>query len=184
MHSLAKSIAVAAVAATAVAAAQSADARQWNATPAALAQDYAQIIDTRSDREIVLVLWIAPQILPDNPENQAARDILARYLLVATVHADVSTVGTMSFRPPAEIVLHTDSGDERAPLDDGAIPPAAFGMMTAMQRVFTQSLGNMGAGTHWVTFDGAGVDGCGPGVFWIEFAGEKYDYQTPIPGCQ
>ncbi len=158
-------------------------ARQWKATPTALAQDYAQIIDSRSEREIVLILWLTPQIVEDTPANAAARDVLSSYVVVGVIHADMSPVGRFEFRTPEGVALRTAGGAKRKPLDQSAIAPMAVGIVAGMQSVFSQALGPMGKGTHWLTFDAEEIRSCEEGVFWIDYAGEQYDYRTPIPGC-
>ena len=158
-------------------------ARQWKATPTTLAQDYVQIVDSRSQREIVLILWLSPQIVDDSPANAAAKEVLSSYVVVGIIHADISTLGRFAFRTPENVALRTAGGAERKPLDQSEVAPAAAGIVTVMQNVFSQALGPMGEGTRWVTFDAARISSCEEGVFWIDYDGEQYDYRTPIPGC-
>ena len=101
--------------------------------------------------------------------------------MIGTVHAKVS-MGRFTFLDPEEVVLRFKDYGKRRPLDPGSLPPTATAMVTVLQRTFSQAIGPMGKGMHWVTFEGAGINSCGPGVVWIDFAGEEDDYRTPIPG--
>lgn len=158
-------------------------ARQWTTTPTALATDYAQIIDSRSNREVVALIWLTPEMIKAEPKNELARDVLKKYIVIGTAHAKISTMGKFTFLNPKEVVLRIKGVGKRRPLDPNSIPPSVIGVVTAMQRVFSQAFGKLGKGMHWVTFVGDGIDSCGPGLFWVDFAGEHYDYRTPIPGC-
>ena len=131
---------------------------------------------------MVLIFWAAPEMMEAEPNNEAARDVLRNYIVIGVAHAKIA-MGQFTFFDPEEVVIRIEGGGERRPLDPDSIAPAAAGMVTVMQRAFTQAIGKLGQGTHWLTFEGAGIDSCGPGVFWVDFAGEQYDYRTPIPGC-
>ena len=78
-----------------------AEARQWRATPMALAQDYVQIIDQRSPGELVIVFWVSPQLIQQAPANERARQLLAKNMVVGVVHADISPGGSFTYRTPA-----------------------------------------------------------------------------------
>ncbi len=160
----------------------SSDARQWRVTPQAAAQEYVIINDQRSPNEIVLVFWMTPRLLPDQPQNETAKAMLTRNLLVGIAHADVSAGGAMSFRAPTNITLVT-GGQNRPPLAGSQIEPASAGALTTMSQVFAQALGPLGKGTKWHVFDGSGISSCRSGSFAISYAGENYTYETPIPGC-
>ena len=49
-----------------------ATARPWNSTPVGLATNYLQIIDQRSDKEVVAIFWIAPEMYKAEPKNEVA----------------------------------------------------------------------------------------------------------------
>ncbi len=53
-----------------------ASARQWRATPDAVARDYATITDTRPNGELIMLMWIVPRmVLPNSPiDNLEVRD--------------------------------------------------------------------------------------------------------------
>ncbi len=183
MRTLTRAVTVATLAAILFAAASPATARSWKTTPYTRALQYLEIFDQRADNELVQIFWVAPELIKAEPKNKMAREALRKYIVIGTAHANISTLGEFTLLDSKEVVLRIEGGGKRRPLDPDSIAPAAAGMVTVMQRVFTQAIGKLGQGTHWLTFEGAGIDSCGPGVFWVDFAGEQYDYRTPIPGC-
>jgi hypothetical protein len=160
-------------------------ARLWRTTAAAQAVDYAQIIDQRSQREIVLVFWLAPETVDGNsPEVERARSVLEEYMLVGVAHARISAAGQFTFDRPAGVLIQTADGKARQPLDGRTLPPAVAGIISTLQASFSQGLGQFGEGTLWQVFDGKGIQSCQKGAFWVYYAGEQYGYATPIPGCR
>src|SRR5215470_18557762 len=70
-------------------------ARQWKATPKALALDYAQIIDHRSTRDSVVIWWLVPPMLEH--ASVEAQELLDKYVIIGVVRAHSQIGGTMSF---------------------------------------------------------------------------------------
>lgn len=164
-------------------AAGSVAARQWRATPSALATDYAQIIDQRSGNEIALVIWLPPEMIEDTAQNQAGREALAAYVIIGVVHARISSQAVFTFSPPSKVLISVGNGAPRRALEGNAIAPVTVGILTAMQSAMANALGPMGEGITWYAFDATDISSCGNGEFWVSFAGEDYNYETPIPGC-
>ena len=158
-------------------------ARQWNATPTALAMDYVQIIDQRSQNEIVMLMWMAPPLLPDHPQNKEAREIVKQFIVLGVVHAKISNLGKFSFKdlPPPQMRVSATSYVEA--IEVTSLPPVIVGVITTLQAVLRQNLGPMGKGIKWFVYDGKSVESCGRGRFWVKVTGTEYDYVTPIPGC-
>ena len=163
--------------------ASSALARQWNATPQVKAREYLIIQDQRSNNEIVVVFWIAPQAFVPGPDTKQTKRILEDYLLVGIVHANTNHLGEMSFRKLSNLNLKPFQGGVKSALDKQNLPPAVAAVVTASERIFTQNFGKMGTGTTWFVFDGKFNQSCGKGGFWVPYAGANYDYRTPVPGC-
>ena len=63
------------------------------------------------------------------------------------------------------------------------MPPAMVGVLATMQSTFARALGPFGQGVHWYAFDSGSVRACEKGGISVQFAGEKYTYDTPVPGC-
>ena len=158
-------------------------ARQWNATPTALALDYVQILDQRSQNEIVMLMWVAPAMIPDLPENKPVREVLEEFIILGALHADINNVGNFSYRVLSPPQLRISSTDFVEAIDVNSIPPGIAGLITTVQEVFRQNFGPMGKGIKWFVYDGRLVESCERGRFWVKVSGTEYDYVTPIPGC-
>lgn len=158
-------------------------ARQWRATPQALAQEYSQIIDQRSAQEVVLLLWLSPPLVPADASGQQAREILSKYMVIGMIHAEFGADGSPTFRKIPEISMEPNQKPLRGYLDESVLPPTVLGGLKAIQAIFQQTLGPLGRGTHWFVFDAADLSACGSGGFVIPYDGVRYSYDTPIPGC-
>jgi len=160
--------------------------RQWKATPEALAREYGQIIDTRALGEIVVLSWMAPHGIPaENPGAPVMRDMLQRYVLILAVHSQFDkSSGVVSFKEGEAVTVKDQSGKTLAPVARESLPPTNIAMITAMEAVFKQSLGQMGAGMKAYLFDSAGTDACKKGQLAAQFAGETYTWDLPFPGCK
>jgi len=111
-------------------------AREWKPTAQSLAENYAQIVDRRSPHEVVFVMWLAPELLPDGPESAIARQILDDYLVIAVIHADVSKLGEFSFRKIEDLTVTTVPNGTLKPLLDDAVPPVVAGTLSTLRGVF------------------------------------------------
>lgn len=158
-------------------------ARQWNETPQSKAREYLQIVDQRSAKELVVVLWLAPQLVPPGPTAAQTKRVLEDFTVIGLIHADINDNGSMNFRKISNLNLKPFHGGLEAPISRGALPPLAAGAIVAIEQVFSQDLGNLGKGTSWFVFGGKWNDSCGKGGFWVQYAGTDYDYTMPMPGC-
>jgi hypothetical protein len=159
------------------------DARSWRSTPSDKARNYAQILDQRSAREMVLVFWLTDRMLKDTPQNQRARALLTRNKVVGVLHADISTGGLFSYRDAKPPVLEMKGIGSRQSIDPDRLEPTVAGAITSIQQVFSRALGPLGRGIKWYVFKGEGIESCGSGTFYVNFADERYSYDLPIPGC-
>jgi hypothetical protein len=163
-----------------------ASSRQWKATPEALARDYATINDTRSDGQLVLLIWFVPQMVrPDAPNAGAMIGMLQKNIVLLAVHGRLDrTSGTMSFEDVEALDAKDQNGRALASLARDALPPLTIGAITTIETMFRQSLGTMGKGMKVFLYDGAGVDACGKGRLSVSVANETYTWDTPFPSCQ
>jgi len=158
--------------------------RTWSPTPINLAQDYAIISDNRGSGDIVMVIWLAPPILPNDPTTKAARDMLDKYVVIGVAHAHIGADGTATFDQIATLDVADGSGAPLNLLNTSTMPPNVVGALAALQSAFGRSIGAFGQGVHWFAFDSGSAHACAKGGLAVSFAGVKYTYDTPMPGCQ
>tara|TARA_B100000315_G_scaffold234287_2_gene248177 strand:- start:4963 stop:5508 length:546 start_codon:yes stop_codon:yes gene_type:complete len=159
------------------------NARAWRTTPQALAQEYAQILDQRSPSEIVMVIWVTPQLVPERFPNTRTQKVLSDNMLVGIGHIDIIAGGKLTYRRPANISVDIQNEETQFPLSLDQIDAGASDILDTFLQIFEKSLGPMGRSIKWMVFNGKLVKSCEKGGFSINYAGEKYTYKTPIPGC-
>ncbi len=157
-----------------------ASARQWKPTPQALAQEYSMIQDNRAGDQLVMVFWLSPQMVDD----KAMQEVLSTNLVIGVLDAHMGSDGKMSATATDTFAAKNAKGDALRVLKGDDIPPAVSGGVQTIEAMFRQSLGPVGAGFQWFVLDGKSVHACSPGSgFSVQFAGDEYVYDTPIPGC-
>jgi hypothetical protein len=163
-----------------------ASARQWRATPDAIARDYATITDTRPNGELIMLLWIVPRMVqPNSPGATAAVAMVQKYVLVVAVHGHLDkTTGIMSFEDIDALDVRDQGGKALTPVARNDLPPTNTAMLAALEAMFRQSIGAMGKGMKMFVFEGGAIDSCKKGQLAVPLAGETYTWDTPFPGCE
>jgi hypothetical protein len=147
------------------------------------ASDYLVINDNRGNGDIVLVFWLASPLIPPSANQQAARDLLDKYVVVGVAHSHVVKDGTFIF-DRAGIPEVTGSRNEPLQLlDMDTMSPTIVGALATIKTVFGRSLGEFGKGIQWFVFANGSVNPCSKGGMAVQFESEKYTYVTPVPGC-
>ena len=164
----------------------SASGRQWNATPEAINRDYASINDTRTNGELVLLVWLVPQLLPpETPGVAAIAPMLQKNVVLMAVHGKLDkSTGSMSFDDVTGLSAQDQTGAALTAIARDNLPPATNGMLAAIETMFRQSLGALGAGMKMFVFDGNSVSSCRTGRLTVALADENYVWNTPFPGCR
>ncbi len=159
-------------------------ARQWKPTPTESAQDYLQIEHGLSDQEGVIIFWFAPEYFEDADENRVIRKMTQEYMLVVIIHFSISDFGVWTFENPAEITVELVNTEPLTPLPQERLPPLVTTMTEFLKKIIASGIGKMGEGMKIFVFDGTRFDRCAEGALWVAYLHERYEYQTPIPGCE
>ena len=162
-----------------------ASARNWKATPDAIARDYATINDARPGGELVLLMWFVPTMVRADMSGAAnLTATLQKYVVVMVVHGRLDKAsGTFSFDDIDTLEARNQAGKSLNLLARSEMPPAPSAVLTAVETMFRQSLGAMGKGAKMFVFDAGDVDSCKKGGMSIPFAAETYTWDTPFPSC-
>ena len=160
-------------------------ARQWRATPDAIARDYATITDTRPNGELIMLMWIVPRmVLPNSPGAAAAITMVQKYVLVVAVHGHLDkATGIMTFDDVESLEVRDQAGKALTPVTKADLPPTNTAMLAALEAMFRQSIGAMGKGMKMFVFEGGNIDSCKKGQLSVPLASETYTWDTPFPGC-
>jgi hypothetical protein len=160
------------------------NARQWKPGTLEAIQDYVIIEHAPSANEFIIVMWLAPELLGDEVNDAAVDSFFEEYIMLGIGHASISDLGEWSFTPPTGVMLETKSEGERPPISDIALPPMATMLESGLGSIFAAGMGQFGESINWFFFPANGIMSCAPGKFWIVYGPERYEYETPIPGCE
>jgi hypothetical protein len=146
------------------------------------AADYLIINDNRGGGDIVLVLWLASPLIPPSGQ-QAARDLLDKYVVIGVVHAHTSKEATFTFDRAGTPEVTGAKNERLQLLDLDTMSPAIVGTLATVKAAFGHSLGEFGKGIQWFVFANGSVTPCVKGAMAVQFENENYTYVTPVPGC-
>jgi hypothetical protein len=156
-------------------------ARAWKPTSIQIAGEYAQINHAKNATDFVNIRWWAP---PTVQQGTPLPGILEKYIVISVVHFHVNQPGgAISFDGIDTLEARDDADKPLALIPRNELPPAAVGVLAALEAAFRQSLGRLGDGTKFFVFDAGTVRACEKGGISIPFADETYTWQTPLPGC-
>jgi hypothetical protein len=159
----------------------SASSRPWKATPSQIAGEYAQINHAKSSADFVnLRWWASPTVMSGTP----LAAILEKYIVVSVVHFHINQPGgTMSFDDIDTLEVRDGGNEPLTLVPRDKLSPVAIGVLAGFEAAFRQSLGRLGDGMKFFTFDAGAVRACEKGAISIPLAGETYTWETPFPGC-
>jgi hypothetical protein len=135
-----------------------------------LAEDYATIVDQRGRGDLVMLLWLVPESLPE--DQHVAREILSKYVVLGALHAKMDATGTFSFDDVNSLNISDSSGRPLVALDNSSMPPTITGTIATVQAIMGQAAGPFGRGFHWFVYRGDTVNSCQKGGMSIQFANE------------
>ncbi len=129
-------------------------------------------------------MWIAPEYLAPEQGSESVRNLLGTYTVVVIAHVQILPTGEWKYFDPTNASIRHGNDAARQPLDRDTLPPVLIGFLTAFEKSLSQGLGKLGANMRLQVFDGAGIESCSNGVLWVDYTGENYSFETPIPGCK
>ena len=106
------------------------------------------------------------------------------YMLIAIVHFSISNLGVWTFEDPADLTVELVNSVSLTSLPQESLPPVVSIVIDLLKKVIASGIGKMGEGVKFIVFDGTQFDRCAEGVLWVNYLRERYEYQTPLPGCE
>jgi hypothetical protein len=94
-----------------------------------------------------------------------------------------ASTGVATFDRSDVLQPRDGAGNLLKQLSGSSVPPILAGAMTAMERIFRQSLGAFGQGITWFIFEAGAIRTCDKGMLIVPYADEDYTYELPLPGC-
>jgi len=151
-----------------------AGARLWKPTPAELASDYTQIFHTKGDGR-VSIQWI-----PGAVGTGVLRELLDRYVVISITHI-IHPGGRAEWLDVDGVQVTDASGQPLKEIAPNAIDPFIVRFISAIQGTMRQ--GTQDRKMKMLVFEPGSVQACAKGGLVVIYEGERYTFDTPIPGC-
>ena len=153
----------------------------------------------KQENNMSLAFWIPTSywkvVLDDSP--QVSKEALSQiefafkdYVVVGALDLDVNANGTMNFTTETElrksISIQTQNGSIFKPIPESNISDEAKSFSSSLKPLFSQIIGQMGAGLHFYFFsvkdrDGKNIlDERKNGKFTIKHSNINFDYSLPL----
>jgi hypothetical protein len=155
-----------------------ASARLWKPTPFQLAADYATITHNKGTDGRVIVSWLASPVMP----GPVMSPVLDKYVVISIARSRQMPGGLTTWDDVEGVQVSDGSGQPLKELTGDAVPPVLVGLTASAEAVMRQSTQGRGK-VHWGIYEAGAVNACGPGKLIVNYDGESYTYDTPIPGC-
>ena len=160
-----------------LAAATPASARLWKPTPQQQVIDYLTITHNKAGENIALV-WMASLLVP----SPAVKPLLDKYIILSIAHTRRAADGTTSWDDVQGVQLSNGAGDALTEVTPDKIPPLLVGMIASSDATMRQSSQGKSK-VYWSVWEAGSVNACQRGKLVVNYGGESYSYDTPIPGC-
>ncbi|MCK6453296.1 MAG: hypothetical protein L6R19_20970 [Alphaproteobacteria bacterium] len=153
-------------------------ARVWKPSPLEQISDYLFIVDPKPDGSQVMVFWIDPRVGGEDEDQARLRGWLRDRVLIGVAEVDIRDGSSMMPRKvgnPQVLV-----GGRPRP----SIAEDAFDAELKQASDFAREL--IGAAGHAFRFFAvadAKFGACQKGSMHVVYAGERYLYRLPAPGC-
>src|SRR4051812_8462302 len=155
-----------------------ASARLWNPTPQQLAQEYSSIAHNKGGTAgRVVIQWIASPAFTGNVQT-----LLDRYIVVVMSHSTIAPGGLQQFEDMGGVQVTDAAGQALTEIPRGEAPPVLIGMLAGLEANLSQTTQGKGKSKIMI-FQPGTVRACDKGGLAVLYAGEKYTFETPMPGC-
>jgi hypothetical protein len=151
-------------------------ARPWNPTPQQLAADYSSINHSKGAAGNVSVRWIAsPAFTGTLPM------VLDKYVVVTVMHSTLSPLGIV-YEDVGGVQVTDLGGQALKEVTRDDIIPTLVSYLAGLEATTRQATGGK-AKLKALVFESGSVRACDKGGLAVTYAGERYTFETPMPGC-
>jgi len=156
-----------------------ASARLWKPTPQQQIADYLSITHSRPAGDAVVISWWASPLVA----APTMKPILDKYLVLSIAHTRRGADGVTNWDEVLGVKLSDGAGNTLKEMSPDVIPPSLVGMIAAQEATVRQTTQGRGK-IYWSVWDAGAVNACQRGKLVVNYDGEDYSYDTPVPGCQ
>lgn len=151
-------------------------ARLWKPTPQQQIADYLSISHNKSDGSMVMV-WMASPLVAG-----AAKPLMDKYVVLSVIRTRRGADGATVWDDVQGVQVSDGNGNPLKEVPSDQTPPLLVGMIASAEAAMRQnSQGKSKA--YWGVYEAGPISACQRGKLVVNFEGESYSYDTPIPGC-
>ena len=152
-------------------------ARQWKPTPQQQAADYLTITHNMP-AETGLIAWMASPLVP----APTVKPLLDKYVVLSIAHTRRAVDGTTSWDDIQGVQASDGKGQALKEVPSDQIPPTLVGMIASAEATMRQNSQGK-AKPYWSVWEAGTINACQRGKLIVNYNGESYSYDTPVPGC-
>ena len=155
-----------------------ATARLWKPTPEQVTADYVTITHNKGTEGRVILGWMTSLVVP----SVALKQILDTYVVVSIMHTRQAPGGPVTWDDVQGVQLSDGNGQPLKEVQTDAVPPMLVGLIAASDATMRQN--SLGKGkVSWTVWEAGSVAVCQKGRLVVNYDGEAYSFDTPLPGC-
>ena len=155
-----------------------ATARLWKPTPEQVTADYVTITHNKGTEGRVILGWMTSLVVP----SVALKQILDKYVVVSIMHTRQAPGGPVTWDDVQGVQLSDGNGQPLKEVQTDAVPPMLVGLIAASDATMRQN--SLGKGkVSWTVWEAGSVAVCQKGRLVVNYDGEAYSFDTPLPGC-
>jgi hypothetical protein len=155
-----------------------ASARLWKPTLQQQAVDYLTITHNRGSDTVVMV-WMASPLVA----APTIKPVLDKYIVLSIAHTRRGTDGVIVWEDVQGVRLSDGAGQDLKEVPSDQVPPMLVGMIASSEATLRQTSQGKSK-VYWSVWEAGAVNACQRGKLVVNYAGESYSYDTPVPACQ
>ena len=158
--------------------APAAQARLWKPTPEQLGADYVSLVHIKGTDGRVAINWLASSVIP----SPALKQILEKYVVLSIVRTRPATGGGATWDEVQGVQVSDGNGQPLKEVPADSRPPTLVGVIATSEAALRQSTQGQGK-IYWGIWEAGSVSACQKGKLVVNYEGEAYSFDTPLPGC-
>ena len=153
-------------------------ARLWKPTPEQVTADYVTITHNKGTEGRVILGWMTAQMVP----APALKQILDKFVVISIMHTRQAPGGPVTWDDILGVQLSDGNGQPLKEVQTDAMPPLLVGLIAASDATMRQN--SLGKGkVTWSVWEAGSIAACQKGKLVVNYDGEAYSFDTPLPGC-
>jgi len=126
----------------------------------------------------VIINWMASTVIP----SPALKPILEKYVVLSIVRTRQAATGAVSWDEVQGVQVSDGNGQALKEVPPESRPPTLIGVIATSEATLRQSTQGNGR-MYWGVWEAGSVSACQKGKLVVNYEGEAYSFDTPLPGC-